>query len=58
VTSLTLIHCGSYSAASSLTNELVALATEKSSALWKAFGMMIQSCSFALNENPPPFHGL
>jgi predicted ATPase len=53
VTSLTLIHCGSYSAASSLTNELVALATEKSSALWKAFGMMIQSCSFALTEKPP-----
>jgi predicted ATPase len=57
VTFLTFIHCGSYGAASSLTNELIALATEKSSALWKAFGVMIQSCLFALTGNPPhPAH--
>ena len=42
------IHCGSYTAARTELEELLALADEKSAAFWKAFGMMNQGCLFAL----------
>jgi tetratricopeptide (TPR) repeat protein len=42
------IFCGNYAAASTLVDELVALADEKDALLWKAFGMMSQGCLAAL----------
>jgi class 3 adenylate cyclase/predicted ATPase len=47
-TPLTLINCGNYAAASAHSAEVVALADEKGSLLWKAHGMMIQGCLSAL----------
>jgi class 3 adenylate cyclase/tetratricopeptide (TPR) repeat protein len=46
--SLVHIFCGAYSAASALTEELVALAEEKGALIWKAWGMMNQGWLFAL----------
>jgi class 3 adenylate cyclase/predicted ATPase len=48
VTSLTRVLCGEYVAASKILNELDALADEKGSAQWKAFGISIQGCVAAL----------
>jgi class 3 adenylate cyclase/predicted ATPase len=42
------IHCGTYTAARTELEELLALADEKSAAFWKAFGMMNQGCLFTL----------
>jgi tetratricopeptide (TPR) repeat protein len=43
-TSLTRIHCGDYSAASALADELLALADEKGIAFFKAAGLGIRGC--------------
>jgi len=45
VTSLTQLHCGNYAATSAQANELIALANEKGSLLWKAFGMIHEGCA-------------
>ena len=45
---LTYIYCGDYAAAKAQADEVVALADEKGSLFWKAFGMMNQGCLFAL----------
>ena len=50
--SLPQIHCGRYEVANLLLNELVALADEKRSLLWKAFGMRAQGWLFALTGKP------
>jgi predicted ATPase len=42
------IHCGTYTAARTELEELLAIADEKSAAFWKAFGMMNQGCLFTL----------
>jgi predicted ATPase len=48
ITSLTLINCGNYATANMQTNEVVALAEEKSALYWKAQGTIHQGCVFAL----------
>ena len=45
---LSQILCGNYPAANALVEELVALAEEKGSLFWKAFGMLNQGCMLAL----------
>ena len=45
---LTYIYCGDYAAAKAQADEVVALAGEKGSLFWKAFGMMNQGWLFAL----------
>jgi tetratricopeptide (TPR) repeat protein len=45
---LTYIYCGDYAAAKAQADEVVALADEKGSLFWKAFGMMNQGCILAL----------
>ena len=45
---LTHIYCGDYAAAMAQADEVVALADEKGSLFWKAFGMMNQGWLFAL----------
>ena len=45
---LTPIHCRQYAAARLLVDEVVALADEKGTLFWKAFGMMNQGCILAL----------
>jgi predicted ATPase len=45
---LTHIYCGNYAAAKAQADEVVALADEKGSLFWKAFGMMNQGWLFAL----------
>ena len=44
----TQIFCGNYATANAQSDELVALADEKGSVLWKAFGMFNQGCVLAL----------
>jgi hypothetical protein len=44
VTSLTLIHCGSYAAARSRVDEVVTLADEKGALFWKLLGMLDRGC--------------
>ena len=44
---LTPIHCRQYAAARSLVDEVVALADEKGTLFWKAFGTMNQGCILA-----------
>jgi class 3 adenylate cyclase/predicted ATPase len=46
--SFTHMLCGDYAAASAEADEVVALANEKSTFLWKAFGMSMQGCLGAL----------
>ena len=46
--SFTQTFCGNYATASALADELVALADEKGSVLWKAYGMFNQGCVLAL----------
>jgi len=48
VISLTHIFCGNYATATTLSDELVALADEKGAAFWKAYGMVLQGWLFAL----------
>ena len=45
---LTPIHCRQYAAARLLVDEVVALADEKGTLFWKAFGLMNQGCILAL----------
>ena len=45
---LTLIHCGDYAAGSALADELVALADEKGTSYWKAYGMLLHGWLSAL----------
>ena len=47
--SFTHIQCGNYAIANALVDEVVALADEKGTLIWKAFGMMHQGCVLALN---------
>ena len=47
--SFTHIQCGNYTIANALVDEVVALADEKGTLIWKAFGMMNQGCVLALN---------
>ena len=47
--SFTHIHCGNYATANALVDEVIALADEKGTLIWKAFGMMDQGCVLALN---------
>jgi class 3 adenylate cyclase/predicted ATPase len=46
---LPILLCGDYPAANARADELVALATEKGSSLWKACGMMMQGLLVALS---------
>ncbi|MGY4512361.1 AAA family ATPase [Bradyrhizobium sp. USDA 3650] len=48
-TSMIHIFCGNDEIANSQTNELVLLADGKDSALWKAFGVLLQGVAFARN---------
>jgi predicted ATPase len=48
ITAVPDILCGNRAAAAAQAQELVALAEEKGSLLWKAFGMVIQGCVVAL----------
>ena len=47
-TSITLIRCGNYKAASVLADELVAFAEEKGSTYWKAYGTLLQGWVLSL----------
>jgi len=47
-TSLTLIHCGRYEAASELIDELVGLADQKRTLFWRAYGMLLRGWFFAV----------
>ena len=47
-TSLSLIHCGSYTEAIAQCDELLALTDEKGSLFWKALATVHQGCVFAL----------
>jgi tetratricopeptide (TPR) repeat protein len=51
VTPWTHIQCGNYTAAKAEAYEAVALADEKGTLIWKAFGMMNQGCVLALSGN-------
>jgi predicted ATPase len=48
VTLVAFVHCGNYAAANAEVDELVALADEKSSLYWKAQGMLMRGCLFAM----------
>jgi class 3 adenylate cyclase/predicted ATPase len=47
-TSITHIRCGNYGAAKAEADELVALADEKNTLIWKALGMLAQGCLLVL----------
>ena len=47
VASLIHIHCGNYATANAVVDELIALADEKGTTLWKAYGMVHQGCVLA-----------
>jgi tetratricopeptide (TPR) repeat protein len=47
--SWTHIHCGKYAAANDQLDEVVGLTDEKGALFWKALGMSVQGCLFALN---------
>jgi predicted ATPase len=51
MTSLTLICCGNYTAASEQTDEAVALAGERGASYWKAYGVLHQGCVLAMTGN-------
>ena len=51
-TSLTHICCGNYAAANAQSDEVVPLANEKGTVIWKGFGMMNQGCVLALTGSP------
>jgi len=44
--------CGNYASATAIFDELVALAEQKGTLFWKAFGMMNQGCACALSGQP------
>jgi predicted ATPase len=44
--------CGNYASASAVLHEVIALAEEKGTLFWKAFGLMNQGCVFALTGQP------
>jgi class 3 adenylate cyclase/predicted ATPase len=48
VTLVAFVHCGNYAAANAEVDELVALADEKGSLYWKAQGMLMRGCLFAM----------
>ena len=48
LTSLTRLLCGNYAAANAQLDEIIALANEKGALTWKAQGMVLQGCVFAL----------
>jgi predicted ATPase len=48
VACLTLIQCGSYETVAKDLDEMLALADEKAGSFWKAYGMSIRGCTFAL----------
>jgi predicted ATPase len=48
----TRYECGNYANATSVVDELVALAEKKGTLFWKAFGLMHQGCVCALNAQP------
>ena len=48
ITLVTLIQCGNYTTAAALVDETVALADEKGALYWKAQGMFMQGCLFAM----------
>ncbi len=52
-TSITLIRCGNYKAASVLADELVAFAEEKGSTYWKAYGTLLQGWVLSLTGDAP-----
>jgi len=52
ITSITHLCLGNYAAATTQTDEAVAMAEEKSAPLWKAFGTTLQGCVLALTGNP------
>jgi len=47
ITSMTHLFLGNYAAATAQTDELLAVAEEKSAPLWKAFGRTVQGCVLA-----------
>ena len=47
ITSMTHLFLGNYAAATAQTDELLAVAEEKSAPFWKAFGRTIQGCALA-----------
>jgi predicted ATPase len=51
LTSLTLICCGNYAAASEQTDEAIALADERGASHWKAYGITHQGCALAMTGN-------
>jgi class 3 adenylate cyclase/predicted ATPase len=51
ITLLTLIHCGKYAAVNAQADEIIALADQKGSPLWKTSGLLIQGCVLALAGN-------
>ncbi|MBV9531296.1 MAG: AAA family ATPase, partial [Bradyrhizobium sp.] len=48
ITSVTHILCGNYAKAAAQSDELVALADKKGAAQWKAQGMLMRGCAFAV----------
>jgi predicted ATPase len=48
VSSFTHIFCGNYAAANAQSDEVVPLANDKGTLIWKAFGMVVQGCVLAL----------
>jgi predicted ATPase len=48
ITSVTHILCGSYATATAQSDELVALADEKGAVQWRAQGMLMRGCAFAV----------
>jgi class 3 adenylate cyclase/predicted ATPase len=48
VTLVAFVHCGNYAAANAEVDELVTLADEKGSLYWKAQGMLMRGCLFAM----------
>jgi predicted ATPase len=51
-TSIIHIHCGNYAAASALADELVAMADQKGSLFWKAFGTLSRGWLFSAAGKP------
>jgi predicted ATPase len=48
VTLVAFVHCGNYAAANAEVDELAALADEKGSLYWKAQGLLMRGCIFAM----------
>ncbi len=50
-TCLTLVQCGKYKNVTENLDEMLPLAEEKAAPFWKAYGMTIRGCTFALTAN-------